>query len=246
MVPEHSGQDDAGQTVAGMDGCRGRWLCVWGNVNQPGQVRAALLDQLSDLDTLVPQPVVVGVDIPMGLSDTGPRDCDRAARAALGRPRGSSVFPAPLRCMIDAEDYPEACAIGRAKCGRALSRQAWNIVPLIRAMDGFLRERRDWAERIHEVHPEVSFMVWNGGSPMTHNKKRSAGDWERAALIEQNLPGALAATKRALAGQRYARDDLVDAVAAFWSAERIARGQAVSMPEAPERDAYGLPMVIRA
>lgn len=246
MAQDRPLQDPPGPMVAGLDGCRGRWLCVWGDITAPEHLGATLLRDLSHLDALVPQPLVVGVDIPIGLSDTGPRDCDRGARAALGRPRGSSVFPAPLRCMIDAADYADACAIGRATSGRALSRQAWNIVPLIRAMDRFLRERQDWAGRIHEVHPEASFMVWNDGSPMVHNKKRSAGERERVGLIERDLPGALDAATRALTGQRYARDDLIDAVAAFRSAARIAQGQAVSMPEEPQRDACRLPMVIRA
>lgn len=241
--PPHPGNPSV---VAGMDGCRGRWLCVWGDVTAPSRLDAAILDDLDALEELAPRPGVVGVDIPIGLADRDPRAYDRAARAALGRPRASSVFPAPLRCMIDATDYTAACAAGRSTNGRALSRQAWNIVPLIRTMDRFLRDRPGRVEHVHEVHPEVSFMIWNGGAPMTHNKKRSAGHQERVALIERDLPGALAAAKHALAGQRYATDDLVDAMAALWSAARIARGIAVSMPETPQSDGYCLPMTIRA
>lgn len=41
--------------------------------------------------------------------------------------------------------------------------------------------------------------------------------------------------------------DILDAFAALWSADRIARGLALRFPEGePARDASGLPMVIKA
>ncbi|MFV8836262.1 DUF429 domain-containing protein [Aquisalimonas sp.] len=232
--------------IAGMDGCRGGWLCVWGPADQPASLRAAWFEHPDTITAMTPVPVVVGADIPIGLAEQGPRGCDIAARAHLGRPRGSSVFPAPIRPMLTANSYEAACEIGRALAGRALSRQAWNIVPLIRAMDSFLLEHLDWRQRVYEVHPEVSFTLWNANTPMRHNKKRTLGRQERIALIERDLPGALEATQDALSGQRYAGDDLLDALAAFWSAARIARGEAVFFPETVERDECGLPMVIRA
>ncbi|MGH9461043.1 MAG: DUF429 domain-containing protein [Vicinamibacteria bacterium] len=39
-------------------------------------------------------------------------------------------------------------------------------------------------------------------------------------------------------------DDVLDAAAASWSAARIARGEAASLPAPPERDANGYPMAI--
>jgi predicted RNase H-like nuclease len=41
-------------------------------------------------------------------------------------------------------------------------------------------------------------------------------------------------------------DDLVDACAAAWTAARIAQGKAISFPDPPERDAFGLPIAIWA
>lgn len=245
MAMAESGSDGAAP-VAGMDGCRGRWLCVWGRIQDPSALRAALLTHPAELDDLDPAPALVGVDIPIGLPARGPRACDRAARQRLGRPRGSSVFPAPLRIMLTADTFEQACAAGRAHAGRALSRQAWNILPSIRAMDDFLEQDPARPQRVREVHPELSFMLWNRGAPMAHNKKRPPGRRERIALVERDLPGALAAAERDLAGLRYARDDLLDAMAALWSAARIARGAAIRLPEAPETDDCGLPMVIRA
>jgi predicted RNase H-like nuclease len=39
----------------------------------------------------------VVIDILIGLPDRGSRACDVEARALLGKPRSSSVFPAPIR-----------------------------------------------------------------------------------------------------------------------------------------------------
>jgi hypothetical protein len=39
-----------------------------------------------------------------------------------------------------------------------------------------------------------------------------------------------------------ADDDILDAFAALWTAERIAPGEAVTLPEVPPRDRHGLPM----
>ena len=41
-------------------------------------------------------------------------------------------------------------------------------------------------------------------------------------------------------------DDLIDACTACWSAARIAEGKAISFPDPPERDAFGLPIAIWA
>jgi predicted RNase H-like nuclease len=39
-------------------------------------------------------------------------------------------------------------------------------------------------------------------------------------------------------------DDVLDAAAAAWTADRIGRGEAISVPEAAERDDRGKPMAI--
>ncbi len=41
-------------------------------------------------------------------------------------------------------------------------------------------------------------------------------------------------------------DDVVDAFAAEWTAERILNGQAITLPEIPDHDRFGLPMEIVA
>ncbi|MCG5516205.1 MULTISPECIES: DUF429 domain-containing protein [unclassified Ectothiorhodospira] len=234
---------DQGQ-VAGLDGCRGRWLCVMGDPQCPETIRALILENPGDLLRLDPRPQVVGADIPIGLADTAPRRADREARQRLGRPRGSSVFPAPLRVMMKAPSYEQACLMGRQQAGRALSRQAWNIIPMIRAMDDFLQAGNDRQAWVREVHPELSFQAWNQGLAMTHNKKTPVGRQERHQLVEATFPGAYEAACSDLVNERYAPDDLLDAFAVFWTAARIAQGRAIQLPEMPEKDATGLRMEI--
>ncbi|WP_274521668.1 DUF429 domain-containing protein [Ectothiorhodospira variabilis] len=230
--------------VAGLDGCRGRWLCVTGDPHCPETIRALILENPRDLLDLDPRPQVVGADIPIGLADATPRRADVEARQRLGRPRGSSVFPAPLRVMLQAPSYEQACLLGRQQAGRALSRQTWNIIPMIRAMDNFLQECVDRQAWLREVHPELSFQAWNQGQAMNHNKKTSEGRRERHSLLEATFPGAHEAACRDLVHERYAPDDLLDAFAVFWTAARIAQGRAMRLPEVPEKDATGLPMEI--
>ncbi|MFA9462474.1 DUF429 domain-containing protein [Thiohalorhabdus methylotrophus] len=231
--------------VAGLDGCRGGWLCLWGDPEN-GRLAARILHELEELTFLEPRPRVVGADIPIGLPERGVRTCDRAARRLLGRPRSSSVFPPPIRPMLEASSHAEACRIGDRIHGSRLSRQAWNILPKIREMDAFLVAGSDRPGWVREVHPEVSFAVWNGGAPMTHNKRSVAGGRERAALVEGYLGGRLDRARADLPPDGFAGDDLLDAVAVLWTARRIAAGRAVRLPEDPERDAGGLPMEILA
>src|SRR5688500_20283057 len=98
--------------------------------------------------------------MPIGLSDDGARACDVAARRRLGR-AGSSVFPAPLRRVLDAADYLDACATSVRHSGKALSKQAWNLVPAIRSLDEALGDPPD--DRVAEVHPELAFRARDDG-----------------------------------------------------------------------------------
>jgi predicted RNase H-like nuclease len=44
--------------------------------------------------------------------------------------------------------------------------------------------------------------------------------------------------------KQVAEDDILDTIAALWTAERITRGACQELPENPPRDATGLPMRI--
>ena len=186
-------------------------------------------------------PWLVSIDMPIGLSEAGPRRCDQEARRFLGHPRGTSVFPAPIRPMLPAPDYGEACAIGRASDGRALSRQAWNLLPRIRQLDDLLQRRIPWRQRIGEAHPEVIFQLW-AGQPLAEGKRQLGGRHQRRELIEARWPGVVAAATAQLPRGGWAADDLLDALACLRAAERRATGIALELGGDPDRT--GLAMAI--
>ena len=178
----------AGGTVAGVDGCRGGWLVVLATASPFAVTSVRVEPQVSALlaEVAAGRVATVAVDMPIGLSDDGPRPCDVAARAALGA-RRSSVFPAPARCVLAARDYDHALRLSRASIGRGLSKQTWNLVPRIAELDGALDDVDDDARhRIHEAHPELAFTVLSG-APMRHPKRTGEGRRERLAVLRHGV-----------------------------------------------------------
>jgi predicted RNase H-like nuclease len=123
-----------------------------------------------------------------------------------------------------------------------MSRQAWAILPKIREVDMFVRSDPALQRWVREVHPEVCFWAWNGNTPMSHRKKSGAGRTEREQLVQPAYAEAYDKARTALPRGRYGNDDLLDAFAALWTAERFLTGTAVVLPEAPPLDAFGLRM----
>ncbi len=231
--------------VCGVDGCKGGWIAVCQDLAS-GEINARLCPTAQDIFSPAPSPQVLAIDIPIGLPASGARLCDQQARRLLGRGRASSVFPAPLRPILAAKDYRDACRIRLAIDGKQMSWEAFNIVVKIREIDEALRQDPALQTRVHESHPEVCFYHLAGGRPMQHNKKTAAGRAERFILLEPHFGNGLQdilARRRELAS---GVDDVLDAFACLWTAGRIAGGRALTLPPDPPRDAYGLRMEIVA
>jgi predicted RNase H-like nuclease len=231
--------------LAGLDGCPDGWVCVQEDAS--GLLSARVAASFASAVASLAAETLIAVDIPIGLTDTGRRDCDRAARRLLGWPRMTSVFSAPVRGVLGLPDYREANEAHRRIDGRGMSRQSHAIARKIGEVDAVLRAGPpSLRARVVEVHPEVSFCLWNGGVAMRHNKKAAAGRTERRARIDAVWPGEAQRLKAQLdaTGLRYGLDDLYDALAALWSARRIRAGTARTLPDAPEADRFGLPMRI--
>lgn len=123
--------------------------------------------------------------------------------------------------------------------------QGWALYEKIREVDDLLQASADARERIREVHPELSFRAWSGGQAIAAGKKTAAGRERRRHLVEEWLgPAALATARGRRLRRQLADDDILDAVAALWTATRIVGGVAKTLPEEPPRDATGLSMEI--
>ena len=221
--------------VIGVDGCARGWVFV--RLEDGAFASAALHARFADGVGAAGDAAVIGVDMPIGypFSPARPRAADVAARAMLGR-RASSVFAVPPRAVLTAPDWATANDRSRARTGRGLSQQSFAIagkileVERVAALD----------ERVHEVHPEVSFQAL-AGHPLAASKRQWNGQTERRALLAGvgiRIPDALDEVGTAAA------DDILDAAVAAWSAGRIAAGEAVSLPSPPELDDDGHPIAI--
>jgi len=230
--------------IGGADGCRKGWFRALRDT-ATGELRFDVVSDASALLEAEPRPDVLGLDIPIGLPEAGRRECDRSARACLGWPRMNSVFPAPIRAALAANDREEASRITQARDGRRVSAQAFAIFAKIRSVDALLLADAGARRRIREVHPEVSFWAWRGGKAIVSSKKSSAGRAQRLDLVEGWLgAGVLNAPRRTYLVRDVAHDDMQDAVAALWTATRIYEQTARTLPDEPPLDALGLRMEI--
>ncbi|HKR63798.1 MAG TPA: DUF429 domain-containing protein [Thermoanaerobaculia bacterium] len=224
---------EAPTRIAGVDGFRRGWIAM---VKNEDAIEARVCATDDDLLALFNDCAVVAIDIPIGLADHGPRSCDHHARRFLGR-RASSVFPAPLRPLIALRDYVEANRVSRQIQQRGISKQGFAIVTKVEQIDRILQRHRELRGRVYEVHPEVSFAMWNGGEAVTASKKTKEGLAARRKLVEEHF-GAMPAIPRGVA-----EDDALDAFAALWTAERIVAGRSRELGDA-RADVTGLPMRI--
>lgn len=217
--------------VLGVDGWRGAW--VGALLDGVSVTLLALADVRAVL--AVPDVEIVAIDMPIGLSDDGRRACDDQARRRLGR-AGSSVFPAPVRPVLAAVDYADACRISVTVSTKALSRQAWNLVPAIRALDEALGTPP--IDRVVEVHPELAFRALDPG--LTDRKATARGTMQRLAALRpvMDVEAALSAAPPGVP-----MVDALDACAVAWSAQRIADGGGECVGDG-RTDARGRPMRI--
>ena len=171
--------------VAGADGTPNGWAVV---ITEAGRWRIRKVAALSEILDGATRHDVVAVDVPIGLCDayeTGGRACDREARKCL-RKRASSVFPAPVRPVLAASSWEDACARSRASAprGKAISKQTFAILPKIREVDDLLQARPELRDVVHEVHPEVCFCELIG-HPMIYPKRKREGREERLQSLGQ-------------------------------------------------------------
>lgn len=80
---------------------------------------------------------------------------------------------------------------------------------------------------------------------MAESKRKRAGKAQRRILVEEWLgPEALVSARGNHLKKDVADDDILDAIAALWTATRVVRGEAETLPEVPSTDSTGLRMEI--
>lgn len=222
----------------GIDGARHGWLAVW---EQNEELAFCVYDEPAALWAAHRDAAVIAVDIPIGLSDHGARAPDVEARKFVGGRRASSIFPAPVRGILDAATQSEASRRHRLIDERGFGAQAFAILPKIRIWDALVAENAELRACVYEVHPEVSFAALNGGTGLAERKKSVEGQemrmtllgrefgFERVRALVTSCPRRMAAT-----------DDVLDALVALCTARRIASGVALTLPATPQLDSTGL------
>ncbi|HTX27702.1 MAG TPA: DUF429 domain-containing protein [Streptosporangiaceae bacterium] len=230
--------------VTGIDAFRRGWVAVILEVTSPAGIRPerprvhAVRVHESLVAVLGASGGVAGIDMPLGLLESGWREADVMARGLLGA-RRSAVFAIPPRAVWAEPDYPAANRRCRELTGKGLSAQAWGLrAKLIEAN----RYRETCGHPLYEVHPELAFGAMSG-APLALSKHTAPGlELRRELLARAGI--VLPAGRSGLAARAPAADTL-DAAAVAWSAWRIATGQAVVIPAQPQRDGQGREITIR-
>lgn len=219
--------------VAGVDGCKDGWFAV---TTDDGKLTGAhFFVSFSELIGVFASAKIIGVDIPIGLLKDSSRQADVEAKRFLGK-RSASIFSTPPRRVLDQPTYERANRLAN-KMGKGISRQAHNLREKIFDVEPHAAKNT----RIVEVHPEVSFCEM-AGRILTTSKKTWDGLQERLALLKG--VGLDLTKKIPRTNTRVAPDDVVDAAAVAWTASRVARGEALTLPQIPSETWKGRPIAI--
>lgn len=210
----------------GVDGCPDGWVAV--ELGDGRFSRAVFRPSFGAILAIFPEASAVGVDIPIGLPESGQRAADLAARAFVGA-RHSSVFSTPTRTLLETEWRPR---LGITRQSHGLGQRIFEVEKAI--ADSL---KPDW---IYEVHPEVCFAAMKG-TPLAVPKRSWNGQQVRRRLLQDNgidIPDELSSIGIVPA------HDLLDAAAAAWTAARIATGKAMTLPRTPPTDDTGRAVAI--
>lgn len=219
--------------VVGLDGFRNGWVAV----SIDGDDHAISFP--ADISTALAAPFArAAIDMPIGMTDDGNRDCDQLARDKL-TPHRSRVFTGARRWLWEEYTDPDEANIeaSRRRQPRA-SRQLWHLGRKIMEVDAFVRAYRELD--IREVHPELVFLRLHG-APLPSKKTEQGAALRRALLIAAGFAEIDDWIGIARRGTGAKKDDVLDACAVALAACDCVG----SVPEGePPRDAHGVPMQI--
>jgi predicted RNase H-like nuclease len=244
----------------GVDGCKGGWIAVWRD--DRSEPKTEVFETFYAVFQSAPDDSVIVVDIPIGLPDRivgKGRAAEQKVRELL-KGKTSSVFSVPSREAVEQgalylEDYrskkisyeesyarTKEVACSTSNPAKALSRQAFGILPKIAEVDELLRGSRSLAARVWESHPEAAFCMMDGKTPVASRKSSAEGAAARREVLQRRgLPAAFLGEPPPSGAKT---DDFLDACAMLLVAEAICANRCVSHPSPPDRDRYNLPIAI--
>jgi len=223
-------------THAGIDRWRGGWIVA--ERRHDASIALWSTPTIDEATDRLASCTAVAIDMPISLVETGRRVAEAEVRSVLGA-SARSVFTSPTRAAVEAASQTQATQLNRANGGPGISAQAFGLFASIRE----LRTRLRGPEFSHwwETHPETAFAVLNDNVPLA-SKRTGLGVAQRLHSLRgfaPDLDSLLLQTP-----DKVPVDDVLDALAACWSATRIAAGTAqVFGPET--RDDQGFPEGIR-
>ncbi len=226
------------QRIAGIDGCRTGWLVV--------ESRFDLKEQswriAPNWNAIASDAQIIAVDMPIGLSSNGVRQCEVEARSVLS-PFASRVFKTLPRGALGfaQNEWDLANQWSKAKNCGGISKQIWNIRPKIIEIDREMTPKMQ--SRVHEAHPELAFARLNGERPL-ESKHGAAGLAARKRLLVRAGFTKLDNWLRELRGSGAKADDMLDACVLVLTAKHISCGEARMLPALEEYDPRGLRMAI--
>ena len=218
--------------IIGIDGCKSGWFSVW--ENQDKSIHSAVFSNLNELKNFFKNEsqLILGIDMPVVLSEVIPRQADQLARKLLSK-KASSVFTAPTPEMLNQPNYEKASLVSKRLFGKSMSLQSWYLFPKIKDVQTMIHHED---MQIYEIHPELSFRAMNNEQVILESKKTQEGFALRNALLSMHFKNFIFEDIRNQHARKDVMDnDILDALAVLWSAKRIQSNQASYLPQAPEK-----------
>jgi predicted RNase H-like nuclease len=219
----------------GVDGFRRGWIAIL--IDSAGMRSFHILNEIAELEELAENgPYIAMIDMPIGLPDSGYRDCDLSARRTLGKAR-NRVFLGARRFLLQQNlicDYAAANASAKVKDDKGIAIQLFCILPKIKQLDDFMNPSR--AKAVREMHPELVFFRLNGNRYL-ESKNSEKGQNQRRRLLANEGFSEIDRWHTQLRGTGVKVDDLLDACAGAIAAQKPLR-----LKCKPEIDSKGLRM----
>jgi predicted RNase H-like nuclease len=218
--------------IIGIDGCKRGWFSVWQNPDDT--IQSSIFSTLNHLKDFFNDEahLIIGIDMPVVLSDFIPREADQLARKLLSK-KASSVFTAPTPEMLEQPNYERASYVSKRLFGKSMSLQSWYLFPKIKDVQTIIHDAHI---SLYEIHPELSFRAMNHEEVILESKKSKEGFEIRNALLRRHFESFNFESIRNLYPRKDVMDnDILDAMAVLWSARRIKANEASFLPKIPEK-----------